>query len=201
MRTAKSIRVFDVICNSIFGRPSSSPSLRTGNTSYVSDEVDAGSDIVYRALALGATYEIAAILDVAVAKSAEGAIDVEVAENLVLALQQRSRNFPSVLRKSDDGETATSRRVTIGNVHVSGAYYFSVILVTRHFLIQQIMPQLSEQTQFVPGNQRGLHNVLPEEPKVTQLADACIEAATFMAQMIHQVMEFGQLEGNMCILK
>ncbi|KAF2031998.1 hypothetical protein EK21DRAFT_19689, partial [Setomelanomma holmii] len=201
LRTAKSIRVFDVICNSILGRPTSTPSLRPGHTSYVSDETGVGSDIIYRAFALGATYEIAAILDIAVSKSADSAIDIDAAEDLVLALQQRSRNFPSILRRQNGGEATSSRSVTIGNIHVSGAYYFSVILVTRHFLIQHIVPQLSEEAHRAPGNNTNSQPDSMEEAKTTQLADACVEAATFMAQMCHQVMKSGHLLGNMCILK
>ncbi|KAI8943672.1 hypothetical protein NX059_001656 [Plenodomus lindquistii] len=201
LRTAKSIRVFDVVCNSILGRTSSTPSLRPGHTSYVSDEAGANSDTIHRALALGATYEIAAILDVAVTKSAEGAVQTKEAEQLVLALQQRSRNFPSTLRTTSGGETTDSRRVTIGNVHVSGAYYFSVILVTRHFLIQHIVPQLSERAMPLMGDRGGSRHGSGEEARIAQLADACIEAAAFMAQMCYQVMRSGKLLGNMCILK
>lgn len=83
----------------------------------------------------------------------------------------------------------------IGNVHVSGAYYFSVILVTRQFLIQHIIPQLSDVSR--PARH---HNAVGRA-KIDQLADACIEAATFMAHMCHQVMKSGHLLGNMCILK
>lgn len=195
LRAAKSIRVFDVVCNSILGRSSSTPSLRPGQSSYVSDRSDNSTDTVYRALALGATYEITAVLDTAVNKSAESELDVDTAESLVLALQQTSRNFPSVLRSSDTEGSTKSRHVIIGNMHVSGAYYFSVILVTRQFLIQHIIPQLSD------GSKIFQHQDLADKSKIDQLAHACIEAATFMAHMCHQVMRSGHLLGNMCILK
>ena len=195
LRAAKSIRVFDVVCNSILGRSSSTPSLRPGQSSYVGDISDNAADVVYRALALGATYEITAVLNTAVKKSAEDELDVDTAESLVLALQQKSRNFPSVLRSSDNEGSSSSRHNTIGNMHVSGAYYFSVILVTRQFLIQHIVPQLSE------GSKSSRRQDLTEQAKIGQLADACIEAATFMARMCHQVMKSGHLLGNMCILK
>jgi hypothetical protein len=150
---------------------------------------------------LGATYEIAAVLDNAVTKSAEGVVDTEAAEDLVLTLQQRSRNFPAILRKRNNGEVPHNRSVTIGNTHVSGAYYFSVILVTRHFLIQHLVPQISKNAHSAPRNHDSSHHDSAEEAKIAQLAGACIEAATFMAQMCHQVMKSGQLLGNMCILK
>lgn len=195
LRAAKSIRVFDVVCNSILGRSSSTPSLRSGQSSYVSDRSDNVADVVYRALALGATYEITSVLDAAVKKSAEDELDVDTAESLVLALQQKSRNFPSVLRGSDNEGSTSSRHSVIGSMHISGAYYFSVILVTRQFLIQHIVPQLSEESK-LPQRQD-----FTKKAKVDQLADACIEAATFMAHMCYQVMRSGHMLGNMCILK
>lgn len=157
--------------------------------------MDDNNSVVYRALALGATYEISAVLDTAVKKSGEGELDVDTAESLVLSLQQRSRNFPSILRKSTEEDSTKNRHMVIGNVHVSGAYYFSVILVTRQFLIQHVVPQLSDGPRPTP------HHNISGKFKVDQLADACIEAATFMAHMCHQVMKSGHLLGNMCILK
>ena len=195
LRAAKSIRVFDVVCSSILGRSSSVPLLRPANASYAGSEADTGTYISYRALALDATYEISSVLDTAVKKSAEGELDVNTAESLVLALQQRSRSFPSILRKSKEEASGGSRHTIIGNVHVSGSYYFSVILVTRQFLIQHIVPQLSDISRPVR------HQNIAGKAKVDQLADACIEAATFMAHMCHQVMRSGHLLGNMCILK
>ncbi|KAF1932448.1 uncharacterized protein M421DRAFT_54743 [Didymella exigua CBS 183.55] len=195
LRAAKSIRVFDVVCNSILGRSSSTPSLRPGQSSYVSDRSEDAADIVYRALALGATYEITSVLDTAVKKSAEGELDVDTAERLVLALQQKTRDFPSILRRSSEKAPTGIRHIIIGNMHVSGAYYFSVILITRQFLIKHIVPQLSD------ANRSPQHHDVAGRSKVDQLADACIEAATFMARMCHRVMKSGHLLGNMCILK
>lgn len=160
-----------------------------------------GPEVTYKALALGASYEVAAVLDAAVAKSAEGALDAEAAEGFVLALQQCSRTFPSILRQPDNGGESNDRHVTLGNVHVAGTYYFSVILVTQHFLIQHVVPQLSGQAQIPPAHHSGSTHETTGNVKITHLADACIEAATFMAQMCHQVMRSGSLMGNMCIVK
>lgn len=184
-----------MVCNSILGRSSSTPSLRQGQANYVSDRSDNAQDVVHRALTLSATYEITAVLDTAVKKSAEGELDADAAESLVLALQQRSRNFPSILRRPREDDSINNRHVIIGNMHVSGAYYFSVILVTRQFLIQHIIPQLTDDPK--PLQPQDIAGRL----KIDQLADACIEAATFMAHMCHQVMRSDHLLGNMCILK
>lgn len=156
---------------------------------------------IHRALALGATYEIAAILDTAVIRSANSELDAKKAKDLVLALQQRSRNFPAVLRRLERQEATVNRHIIMGNVHVSGAYYFSVILATRQFLIQHIVPQLSGQARFSPGEYSGSQEESSRQSQIHLLADACLEAATFMAQMCYQVMKSGHMLGNMCIIK
>ncbi|KAL5382440.1 hypothetical protein DPSP01_006539 [Paraphaeosphaeria sporulosa] len=201
LRTAKSLRVFDVICNSILGRPSSTPSVRTGRTSYVTKSSDMNPEVTYKALALGASYEISAILNEAVAKSAEVGLDMETTEAFVLALRQRSRTFPPILRHHGSDNDFDTRHITIGNVHVAGSYYFSVILVTRHCLIRHVVPLLSGQARNSLEQAQGAKSATTEDTKVAHLADACIDAASLMAQMCHQVMKSGMLVGNMCILK
>ncbi|KAF2451786.1 hypothetical protein P171DRAFT_493328 [Karstenula rhodostoma CBS 690.94] len=201
LRTAKSLRVFDVICNSILGRPSSTPSVRAGYTSYVTDSPDMNPEVMYKALALGASYEISAILNEAVDKSAEVGLSMEATEAFVLALRQRSRTFPPILRHHGSESGFDTRHITIGNVHVAGSYYFSVILVTRHCLIRHVVPLLSGQARNSPRQAQGLKRAKAEDKKVAHLADACIDAASLMSQMCHQVMKSGMLVGNMCILK
>ncbi|KAL6704590.1 hypothetical protein ACN47E_008100 [Coniothyrium glycines] len=200
LRTAKSLRVFDVVCSSILGRPSNTPLLRPGYTNYLEDDCRVGSEVVYRALALGATYELAIILDAVVSKSAAGNLDEEAAEQVVRSLQQQSRNFPAALRRSNNDENMTTRYTIIGNMHVSGAYYFSVILATRHFLIQHMIPRLSEQTRTSAGRKVS-HQDRAADDIIDRLANACTEAATFMAQMCYHIVESGHMLANMCIVK
>lgn len=140
------------------------------------------------------------ILDAAVAKSAEARLDADTAESLVLALQQHSRNFPVALRRPSNGETQSNRHSVIGNVHVSGLYYFSVIIATRQFLIQHIVPKLAVQGPILHERTRTCRSAVTLS-KIARLADACVEAATFMAEMCHEVMRSGLLFGNMCIVK
>ncbi|KAF2008375.1 hypothetical protein BU24DRAFT_475544 [Aaosphaeria arxii CBS 175.79] len=201
LRTAKSLRVFDVICNSILGRPTSTSPVPSDSNSHLIDDNSMTADVKYKALALGAAYEVTSILDVSVTKSAAGDLNSSEAETLLLALQQRSRSFPTILRQLDGETMVSGQSVTIGNIHVSGVYYFSVIIVTRHFLIQHVVPQLSRHARSSIKNHHSLHRDPTTDVKVARLADACVEAATYMAQMCYQVMKSGQLMGNMCIIK
>jgi hypothetical protein len=165
------------------------------------DSSNTNPEVTYKALALGASYEVSAILNEAVARSAEAGLDMEATEAFVLALQQRSRTFPPILRQHGSQNDFDTRYVTIGNVHVAGSYYFSVILVTRHCLIQHVVPLLSGRARNSARQPQGSETATAKDTKVAHLADACIDAASLMAQMCHQVMNSGMLVGNVCILK
>lgn len=131
----------------------------------------------------------------------DGGVDATSAENFLKVLQDWSQNLPAELRQrlSMDNELdsgSSSREVMVGNIHTAGTYYFSIILVTRHFLIQHIMPQLRGHRTKQPetDNQAGIG-------KVAELSDVCVHAATFMAQMCYEAMENEIFLGNMCIIK
>jgi hypothetical protein len=216
LRTAKSLRVFDVVSNAILGRPSGTAPLQLGHTGEndVAGVTTEGTS--YRAQAVDASYDLTAVLDAAITKSTQAeksGLDAAAAGDFVQALRQRSRTFPAILRQQQNtsvglSSTSPSRYMTIGNAHVAGVYYFSVILVTRHFLIQHVMPQLcgddepraATSTSTSP-QQDTSGSVRSVGATVTELADACIEAAIYMAQMFHHIMESESLLGNMCIVK
>lgn len=194
LRTAKSLRVLDVVCSSILGRRSSVMPLRSASNGHAGDTSSHGQTINYRALALGATYELCAVIDTAVTQSSNGGgLDTVSAQGFLQTLRQRSQSLPAALRKPPVIR-AGCRDVTIAQVHVAGTYYFGVILVTRHFLIQRIIPQLRPQQKmaFVETASADI---------VAELSGACVEAATYMAEMCHQVMKAEALLGNMCIVK
>ncbi|TLS27423.1 hypothetical protein PpBr36_04239 [Pyricularia pennisetigena] len=194
MRTSQTLRVLDVVCNSILGRRSSvvpfgaSPEAQRRARQ---EETPHG----HRSTAQTAIYDLSSVLDAAVTKSTEGGLDARSAEVFLRALRQRSREFPPSLRRGPRDLESCERGVAVGNIHVAGAYYFAVILITRRFLIRQVMPQLRG-TSCGGGADHG-----PDHGLVSELSRACVEAATYMAQNFRQAMDCGLLLGNMCIIK
>lgn len=205
---AKSIRVFDIICSSILGRRGSAPSLRSVDVT--SGDIDQEHNIsCHRALALRATYESCSILETVVGKFADdGALDSASAERFLQLLQEWSQILPVSLRQrpkkgdnlvQDDPEY---RQKMIANVHVAGTYYFGIILVTRQFLIQHIMPQLrGHATKLKEGHGNHAHPASSEGDSVAELSRACTGAAIYMAQMCREAVDAGVFLGNMCIIK
>lgn len=211
LRVAKSIRVFDIICSSILGRRSSAPQLRSVDVSPGDIEQDP-SPGCHRALALRATYESCSILETVVGKFADdGSLNTFSAEHYLQLLREWSQVLPASLRQRPrQGDVARQgdvnhRETMIANVHVAGTYYFGIILVTRQFLIQHIVPQLrGGHTTTRRKNSQGLGNGLGDDDEsgtIAELSRACIEAATYMAQMCREAVDAGVLLGNMCIIK
>ncbi|KAI6354084.1 hypothetical protein MCOR25_008753 [Pyricularia grisea] len=196
MRTSQSLRVLDVVCSSILGRRSSAMPLGAGPETQRKPHQDE-SPHSHRSTALAAIHDLSSVLDSAVAKSTEGELDARSAEAFLRTLRQRSRDFPQSLRRGPRDLLSCGRGVAIGNIHVAGAYYFAVILITRRFLIRQVMPQLRGSSRRSGG--AAAHG--PDDELVSELSRACVEAATYMAQTCRQAMDCGLLLGNMCIIK
>ncbi|KAL2287150.1 hypothetical protein FJTKL_06150 [Diaporthe vaccinii] len=208
LRVAKSIRVFDIICSSILGRRGSASSLRSVDVT--SGDIEQEDNIsCHRALALRATYESCSILETVVGKFADdGVLESSSAEHFLQLLQEWSQVLPVSLRqRPQKGDTPLQddpgyREKMIANVHVAGTYYFGIILVTRQFLIQHVMPQLHGHASKAKEGQRQ-NNQLGNKgaDAVADLSRSCIGAATYMAQMCWEAVDAGVFMGNMCIIK
>ncbi|KAL1852096.1 hypothetical protein Daus18300_012308 [Diaporthe australafricana] len=208
LRVAKSIRVFDIICSSILGRRGSAPSLRSVDVT-AGDIEQEPSTSSHRALALRATYESCSILETVVGKFADdGVLDSSSAEHFLQLLQEWSQALPVSLRqRPQKGDKSLRddpgyREKMIANVHVAGTYYFGIILVTRQFLIQHVMPQLHGNAS--RAKQRQQHDNRKGKAGADAVADlsrSCIGAAIYMAQMCREAVDAGVFMGNMCIIK
>ncbi|KAI1376815.1 hypothetical protein F4677DRAFT_445138 [Hypoxylon crocopeplum] len=202
LRTANSLRVFDIICSSILGRHASSTPLQ----SFDICPSDLGQEPRHhRCLALSATYELSVVLDEAVRKFAEeGKLKASAADNFLQRLRNWSHSLPTQLRQQlrnhpGSDVNANFRELTIGNIHVAGAYYFGVILVTRPFLVQQIMPQLRGRP--APPIEPLEEDRAAYSGKAAEFSQACVEAATYMVEMCSEAIDTSAIWGNMCILK
>lgn len=205
---AKSIRVFDIICSSILGRRGSASSLRSVDVT--SGDIGQESNTsCHRALALRATYESCSILETVVGKFADdGVLESSSAEHFLQLLQEWSQVLPVSLRqRPQKGDKPLQddpgyREKMIANVHVAGTYYFGIILVTRQFLIQHVMPQLHGPASKANEGQRQNNRKRNRgADAVADLSRSCIGAAIYMAQMCREAVDAGVFMGNMCIIK
>lgn len=138
----------------------------------------------------------------------DGSLNTFSAEHYLQLLREWSQVLPAALRQRPrKGDVARQgdvdhRETMIANVHVAGTYYFGIILVTRQFLIQHVVPQLRGQATRRQASRGVVDGFREDEPgTIADLSRACIEAATYMAQMCREAVDAGVLLGNMCIIK
>lgn len=160
----------------------------------------------HRDLALRANYESCSILETVVGKVIDdGPLNSCSAQHFLQLLTEWSQALPVSLRqrprKGDPSQAKDPnyRERMVANVHVAGTYYFGIILITRSFLIQHVMPQLGGGGSKL--NEKSRQSNEASGHAVAELSRACIGAAVYMAQMCREAVDAGVFLGNMCIIK
>ncbi|KAF2757414.1 hypothetical protein EJ05DRAFT_453212 [Pseudovirgaria hyperparasitica] len=203
LRTWKSLCVLDTIVSSILGRP--------GNFSSVwHDDLESSSDndrdSRSSSLAIDATYEMSCLVDSMESRLwSSKSVECQPAEDFLHELRKWSQKLPPELRRfSSDNMFVSSpadRELLVGAAHVACVYYFAVILVTRPFLTSHIMLKLRDRARKSHNHAVADSSASIERAKVANLAQVCVESATYMAIMAHRAMEAGILLRNMCLMK
>ncbi|OBR03339.1 Fungal specific transcription factor domain-containing protein [Colletotrichum higginsianum IMI 349063] len=198
-RIDKSIRLFDVVCSSILGRPTSIAPCWPKETARAYTEP-------HRTLSVDRACTLATTLNEIVEILAEDSqLGVVRAERFLEKIKDWSKNLSPALRQCPQREVSSSanpqdRQIAIGNIHVACTYYFGIMLTTREFLIKHIMPQLDNGPSLTDISQED--NASPENKRrVADLSDACVDAAVFMSEMCSEALDSRTIMGNMCILK
>ncbi|KAK1702624.1 hypothetical protein CaCOL14_011862 [Colletotrichum acutatum] len=197
-RVDKSIRLFDVVCSSILGRPTSVAPCRLRRSVSLHENR-------HRNLSVDAACTFATILNRIVdTLTEESELGMMRAQQFLDEIRRWSKELPTALRQRPKRGTAHShhsqnREIAIGNIHVACTYYFGIILTTREFLIHHIMPKINKDTSLVDGHDD--EGGEEDEKSVAELSDACVDAAVFMAEMCADALDSRTIMGNMCILK
>ena len=129
----------------------------------------------------------------------EGA-SIEAAEHFLSLLRQWSQSLPQQVRMTIAPSPADedAQGLVVGSLHISCYYYFAVILVSRPFLISNLIAKSS--TDQGTAEERDLGDGSTSKT-VAEMGGVCIDAAVLMAQTCSDVDETGFLLENMCILK
>jgi hypothetical protein len=164
-----------------------------------------GEKPTHRTLAVNASFDFSLLMEPISQKlTKQAALDLDAAESHLQKLRAWAKSLPEPLRQSirkarRDVPTHVHLEHTIGNIHVACAYYFGVMLVTRHFLIATLTPKLKQPD----ANSSRLEDL--REPsateKATELSNVCVEAAVHLVQMCADASDRDLLLDNMCILQ
>ncbi|KAL1307027.1 hypothetical protein AAFC00_005652 [Neodothiora populina] len=193
LRIWKSLRILDLLVTAILGRPCQSFQIK--HDTLLNHTNNQSND------AFDATFDACVLLETMVQDLGKnGSVDVDYAELFLRQLGVWSASLPKELREFRSPDVAVdpvSQELVIGGLHNACVYYFAVMLVTRPFFISHSISLIAA---------RGPHNSDPgrggeEESRKAKLAQACVDAATFMARICHDASESGLFLKNMCILK
>jgi hypothetical protein len=181
-----SLRVLDIVVNSILGRPAATAGVHSDLQSLIDDTVASSDD--RGLICLGASYRIVALINHIVDTMYDKKeITIPAVEEHLQRLGQWSQELPDFLKTSPLPDqvqvSGVKDKGAIGRVHVSCLYYFAVTIVTRPILVATLAQQ--------PAS--GLVH--------TQLASACLDAAMFTIQTCSGAQKHNLLLSNMCILK
>ncbi|OCT52788.1 fungal specific transcription factor domain protein [Cladophialophora carrionii] len=171
-RVWKSLRVLDLYMSGSLGRPPATSEVDGGSVSWNRSSRDY-EDIQMNGRTTSATLRICFIFERILNEVyCRREVSVQLVESISRQYRDWTMQLPAGLQAdsldSKEGSTAPSLRQTIGIAHLKGAYYWSIILLTRPFLIFKVSSKIKgrSEDEDSAGN------------SVTMtLSEACIDAA------------------------
>ncbi|KAG4432988.1 hypothetical protein IFR05_011532 [Cadophora sp. M221] len=192
LRTWKSLRILDVMTSSILARPSASLSTRPDTAI---TKINSGNHAVLQT-ATNANFEICSIIEEVLQYiSQQTTLNSESTQALLQKLSTWSANNLSPEMRICSVATSIGsleHEKVLGNIHTACLYYFTVMLLTRPFLIRYLMSRLSSKSNTGTSS---------EPANLSDLAQVSIDVAVYMAQTCQNAMSAGLIIDNMCILK
>ena len=172
LRVWHSLCILDVLSSSLLGRPCTAPRATRHDIKALPLNP---AQPQFNAILLAA----ALLDDVCIALNGSKVIDAKTAQDLLARLRAWSQSLtPNLRRFASRNAPASSdddARLVFGNLHVSSVYYFTVVLVTRPFLVRHLSSKTRPRTS--------LAMKAPTDPADATLAQVCIASATYMGQL------------------
>lgn len=209
-RTWKSLLVLDTIVSSILGRPGGLPAMRPDDDTAYDGDGEVGKADRPRWLASRAVFGICShIIELEQQLGSGQNMDAQTADAFLQRLRKWNDSVPTELRhfaSLKDTLGPADRELFIGATHVACSYYFTIILVTRPFLISHLISQIRKRRK--PSLESTITATTAEQQQqqqppsaVSDLAQACLDSAIFMSKTGYMSINSSILSNNMCLLK
>lgn len=197
--------MLNTIVNSLLGRYSSPPITPQEDRALRDIQRILGRPEDSRSKAVQATYDLCPLMDEL--EELQLSADVRVVtsvERLLHRLRMWTQSLPEECREWTDGRAKTMafsdlERYRTGHMHVACAYYFAVILATRHFLTADVLSKMKRRCRSSADGSSGTRESAEEEGSAT-LAHVCVHAAISLANVGHTNLMSKEMN-NMCLLK
>ncbi|KAF2160630.1 hypothetical protein M409DRAFT_70365 [Zasmidium cellare ATCC 36951] len=201
-RTWKSLLILDTIVSSILGRPGGLPPMRLDEDNSADADIVIGDYDRPRWMASRAVFTICSHIIELEQQIGNGTnINSATAESFLQRLRKWNETIPVELRHfasmKDTTLSPADRELFIGATHVACTYYFTIVLVTRPFLISHLVSQIRRRR---PHDRRPSADRLAPS-HVSDLAQACLDSAMYMAKTGYMAISSQILSNNMCLLK
>lgn len=185
-----SICIVDKLVNSLLGRPSSTAGISSDSVNSLVGAAQRGDHLDHITESLVAANNIASIINnITDTLYDQKKVTTSIVEQFLQDIEQWKRELPRSMQNPPRTEAGTPgssplQPGAVASMHISCFYYFSVILVSRPFLMSALTTSQS--------NGGVTHS---------QLAAASLDAAMYLSQTCLEGLRFGLLKGNMCIMK
>ncbi|KAK6373652.1 hypothetical protein LTS17_008145 [Exophiala oligosperma] len=158
-------------------------------------EKDSGQQLALLESARAFTFMQRTVTDIYTKRS----VSLGLLQQLAQELQQASSKIPSTLRIITSSDGPSQLRI-IRNATVACNYYFSMMVLSRPFLITCIHIKLNR-TKNAAMDSTATRNLQDDDNKIhndiMQGAMTSVDAATFTVQLLHELLMAGMLFNNM----
>ncbi|KEY74556.1 hypothetical protein S7711_07159 [Stachybotrys chartarum IBT 7711] len=204
LRISKSLAVINILASFILGRrPSTAPASTEPSTFvYVNSSAAGNNQSTFSAILEGCLR----IEKIVQSLRTRHILHVPTAESLLEQLRCWTQSLSGPVRQftfSQDGEhDSAERQSIIGHVHLLCVYYFSVILITRPFLIAYLLSRLRGRApDHLMNDPDEAADTAIKNSKVSKLAQVCVSSAICMMESLQKVKRSPFLFGNLCFLR
>ncbi|OTB02843.1 hypothetical protein M426DRAFT_13091 [Hypoxylon sp. CI-4A] len=191
-RLWKSLRVLDLFLSISMGRP---PSMSDIDCTVSCRPLDANgqedSDL------LNASVQILSITeDIVLQVYSRRKISLQLTEGISRQLRDWSSRWLSRLKKIISEPSQGNKAEIIGSCQVMCTYHYAVMLVSRPFLMYELCKRLPDSTT----TSTSASSISHENSGRVKLANACIDAASLMAESVLELIHQGQLDKRMPLI-
>jgi hypothetical protein len=206
-RVWKSLRILDLFLSTSMGRPPALSDIdctvpyRKENDTRSSDQTqfESNDDVDI----LNSCVQVFQIMErVIVEVYSRKQVSVQLAENIARQLRDWTTRLPVLLQQGLDSDAVSNGRTrfqAIGTCQVLCSYYYTVMLLTRPFLLYQIHLRLLWSSR-APANSNSPGKRNEENSGKAKLANACVVSAIRLVELVRELLDRSMVPRKMPLI-
>jgi hypothetical protein len=197
-RVWKSLRILDIFLSASLGRPPATSEVDGGHVSWTKPSRDY-EDIHIDGLSLSAMLRICFIFERILNEVyCRREVTAHLVENISQQYREWTMEFPGSLKidglEQGDGSPFAKMHQRIGITHLKSSYYWSIILLTRPYLVFKVSSHLKHKRK-----ERVVDEPSLRSPTQT-FADACVDSAVRCMEIVHELCQIPNIPKRLPVL-